>query len=45
MPCNTRRTCSANDSALTIHAPVLDLSSRRDIAAVADRLSGREVSF
>jgi len=31
--------------ALTIHAPVLDLSNRRDIAAVAERLSGREVRF
>jgi glucose-1-phosphate thymidylyltransferase len=31
--------------AVTIHAPVLDLSSRKDIAAVAARLSGREVRF
>ena len=31
--------------ALTIQAPVLDLSSRRDIAAVTDRLAGREVCF
>ena len=31
--------------ALTIHAPVLDLSNRRDIAAVAQRLAGCEVRF
>ena len=31
--------------AMTIQAPVLDLSSRKDIAAVAARLSGRKVRF